>query len=279
MSPIDVELEYDSDGYPSRAKITKNKRVLTVTFERGVGFKLHGQGLPSIAEILKLIYPAEKEVTFNIPDPLNVVTIPGGGRVLLNDDMEGLLKWKQTVGGTVSLDNTRALNGSQSLKLVCGAADTSCQAERYFAFPKSGKLKVSYNFMVDDYAKLDYFCFALFQERLTNSFQGGIHFHRPSLAWQIYVAGAYVTILTIPNIYPNAGVAGPWNHVEAYFDFSSRFYKKLIANEHDAEFGVSQSLHSYSAAVYDNRIAFAVDNTAGQEVSGWIDDFSLTEYK
>ncbi len=276
MSVINVELIRDEAGYPSSVTITRKGRKVTALFDKDRGFQIKGRMYPAAKDLLKLIYPATLESKFLIPEPLEVVSIPGGGTTILFDDMEELLKWRQD-SGTVSLDNTVACNGSQSLQIACGALDASARADRFFSMPPSGKIKISFNWNTDNYTDLEALQVDVLNERVANSNFARFRYYT-SPQWDVWDGAAWLRVFDPLAVYTDANIAGPWIHTVLKVDFGVGLYKFLQVNDLKKKFGTSSSLPTYAGAAYSSYVAIYVDNVAGQAVNGWIDDFLVTEW-
>lgn len=276
MPRIEVELIKDVEGYPTTATIKKRNRTLTAKFYNENKFILEGQGLPSNAEILKLIYPVPYEPQFKIPEPLQVVSTVGGKTILL-DDMEDLLKWWQ-VAGTVSLDNTFAYGGDQSLQIFCAAANTVGSGTRMFPLPPSRKVQLECLWTVDDYTRLDGLRFELNILTGSERFNPTILYDGVDQTWQVYENAGYAVFHTLPQQYEVAAVVGgSWNSFKMGIDLASRKYTSFSANDLKIDLNQYEIWNAASVADINSRLSLTVDNVAGQNVNAWFDNVILTE--
>lgn len=202
---VNLDITRDINGKPNQVTITKRNHKLTAIYRDDRLLDLKGD--LSLVDNLKLVYPFQNQPVLNIPQPLSTVSVQGGKTVLF-DDLEGLLKWTQ-ITGTVTKDGTVAYNGSNSLKINCAALDASAYA--YRSIPQlSGNFTFSLLFSIDNLSNFDFVTFGLRSLGGVRNQTAEIRLQQ-AYFWQYFdVAGNYPNITAVPG--PSA---------RAYNDFHS----------------------------------------------------------
>lgn len=275
-----VNILRDSEGNPTIIELDRFGRKATVTYNPDIGFVFEGPkaAVPKLADLLYLIYPEKKRVSLEIPEPLSVVNV-GGGKTILFDDLEALLKWTQT-SGTVAVDNTNAYNGSQCLKITCGAALAQAEATKYFPFPIAPKNSFQCTFAVNDTSKLNKLRFQLNKQHHNVTEYGRLSYDCDNKYWQYTSKSDDKQITgseTVAQLETLDGVGGAWFKVKFTLDFLSKTY--VSAELNGKKFDLNDITLQTGTGAFD-RACYAritVDNKAGQEVIGYFDDIIIRE--
>lgn len=232
MPKIIVEVNKDTEGYPTQAIITIAGRKAEVTFDSDRGFRIEGPRviLPDFSEIMRMIYPANLQTIFNIPEPLQV-TVVTGGKVIFYDDLSDLLKWDSA---QASQDNSFAFEGANSLLLDCAAAATS-ETKRYFPMPPSKKISLSSLWVLNDYDKItngpafrlqhfDGLGFKIAEARYNDATKN----------WSIIGPGGAYSVIPSSDLAvtydEKLSVGGPWHKIKLTADFQTAQYINFEAN-------------------------------------------------
>jgi hypothetical protein len=158
---VSIDVMRDPEGNPINAIVKERGATkLTVVSNSDGDLTITGSRrnlTPENLDLLKLVFPFQKPAKLEIPQPLQVQNV-AGGKTLMFDDFEGILKWDAT---SAALDNTVAYNGSYSLKVTCGAASTNVSTLRGFPPNPNIICGLACYFAVDDVSKLNYFTLAL----------------------------------------------------------------------------------------------------------------------
>lgn len=275
-----INIIKDESGEPSYVIINRKGHELKVTFDKERGFLFEGVKVPSMNDLLSLVFPNSPKINLEIPEPLNVVNVIGGHTILF-DDFESLLKWKQTTG-TVALDNTNAYNGGQCLKVTCGAANSRAEADKYFPFTPNRKISLEAIFAINDTSKLNKLRFGLHTQYAGLIDYGRISYNRLNQNWEYFngLDDVAIPASETPNqIETLDSVGGAWFRVKFTVDFPNRRY--VSAEINDKVFNLSQFVIGQGSGMVDrcNYARLTVDNVAGQEVIGYFDDVKIMEEK
>lgn len=270
MSLINVEINKDSNGFPTNATLIRNGRRLDVFYNPDGKITFNGRMHEDFKPILQMIWPFEKEVEIKEPLLVKSDTQPFGN-TLLFDDMETLLKWEEGAV-TVALDNTFAYNGNQSLQLTCAAVNNFANASRYFPYPLSSKLELSFKFAVDDLTKLFQFQLYLTFSDISRMIQT-VLIYDPT-AWLINIGAANVEIFNL-DVAEEVEVGGPWHYVKALIDLERLSWISLQVDNKKAE--LHTPLIVGAGAANNAIIELYVNNVAGNDVNMWFDDVLIKE--
>lgn len=266
---VEVEIIKDSSGFPTQINVKRGARKLTATYENGQKLKVSGD--IDLSGILGLIYPFPQQATVNIPQPLQVTNVQGG-KTILFDDMEGLLKWS---AGAV--DNTYAFGGSNSLKVACGAG--AATVTRYFAMPPSQKVSWELLFSTDAWANFaaNSLLFTLFHDDGLTVAQASVLYDRTTRTWYFYddVGGSRTFTIPAP-LAVKAGVQGAWHRFKISADLLNHFWIKAEIDNHAVDMtGLKCETAATSGTIQS---AISVQGTsAGVGANFWLDNVSVTE--
>jgi hypothetical protein len=196
-----------------------------------------------------------------------------GGKTILYDPMEDLLKWKD-VAGTVVLDNTVAFNGANSLKLTCGAAEDEVKARRYFSMPLSRKIMVEFLFAFEDGAKLADFDVDIGFFTGTRFHEAYVKYDRAAKQWDLNGTVISDTQFFLKEV---VDISGPWHFIKYLLDFEANQLRDFQVN-HNISKGNLAAIPVAANATYEHSYVTLIgDNKAGNELNIWIDDFRITE--
>lgn len=184
------------DDVPAHVTLKDGNKNINVEYS-ATGFTITGSSrslTPEMLELLKLIYPAQQKLDFSIPQPLQTIQLKTGGAILLNDDMENLLKWTASAG-TVATDNTVAYTGDQSIKVTSLAAGADAEVERGFIW-SNHKLKIlEVLFAIADTAKSYRLHWSLYRFLDFAGLEAGVRYDTVTKKWAFAnSAGAYEDI-------------------------------------------------------------------------------------
>lgn len=269
LSLIQVKIDKDDTGFPTHALISERGRTLDVTYNPDGLLSFRGKLLDNYKPILQMIWPFSEPTSF--PDVLRVVQEERN--IIIYDDMEGLLKWDQS-SGTVSLDNTNAYSGSQSVKMANGVGDASAVGVRRTTLFNKKTVEVSLRFAIDDTTKLSslwfnscYYSGREIQDCIVRYFQN-------TRIW----AFNNQTILTLDNdIFQLINVGGCWNYLRYKIDFKERALKEFQYNSQIIKTNLPTTWGPDTTR--ENLLCtLTLIHQAGQAVNMWVDDYLITEY-
>ena len=213
-----IKVMRDFSGLPTEAEIRSEGRLYKVSFSQDK-FTFNRQPSKQVLDMLQLVYPFNEKTVLTIPEPLSVSPI-SGGKTILYDDMEGLLKWS---AGAV--DNTRAYGGSNCLRITNGG-NAASTAYRDFPMPRSRKVSYEAVFAVDDWANFTNTGWSvyLFFDSGLYAAQAQMLFDRTSRTVYIYddVGAREFTLPALPA--DETGVRGAWHHFKIAADFTNMMW-------------------------------------------------------
>ena len=213
----------DSDGNISYVILRKAGKTVKVSYDEANGFVFDGARsiLPNFVEMLKLIYPVEKEAAFNLPSPLPVTEVKGG--VILFDNMEDLQKWQNG-----NVDNAYAYNGDQSLTVTSGPMYRQCGFNCL-----SKKTEMSFYWSKDSITSL-WFGMNILRGNPGDAWYADIRCIEASGTWQFNNAGVYTKIpsSSLITLMDRAGAWGPWHFIKLIVDFEKHEYVSLQVNDY-----------------------------------------------
>lgn len=272
---MSIKVVKDSEGIPTEVAIKSEGRLYKVSYDRD-NWTFDRNPTSRVLEMLRLVYPAQKQMVLSIPEPLQVVTAPGG-RTVLSDDMEGLLKWTQDTA-TVSKDNTNAYEGSNCLS-VAAAAGGVASAVRSFPMPPSLKLELELVFGITSVANLEDMTIEVsiadgsqntsFFLRLTTNMQWA--YIGPGFVWNNIPAFYHAQLLA-----SHTSVGAAWHGLKMGMDFANNTWL-YIQVDHKRTL-ISGNAYTYpSAGVRSSWIDLEIDAVAGQATTGLFDNVVLRE--
>lgn len=274
---VKVEINPDSEGFPSNVVLTEGTKTVTVVYDKDAGFHIKGSKrdlTDRMINLLRLIYPPTQKIEFAIPQPLQVLSSPA--QVLLFDDFEAtLLKWD---GNGQARDATVAYTGEASLGITCGAGIATATATRGFYVPPSRRVRIQFKFAIADATKL-------------NRILVQIHFHSATLdrhrfTFYIYATGPptdeihYLNNASVETFLGRTDDLHGLNESSRYnwHNFVFEFYNNEFGfvEINDRRFGM-QGLAAPASGEGQSNIQITADNVAGQEAILYIDDLLITE--
>lgn len=276
---LKAEIIRDDEGFPVLATVSQGSQSLKMTYDKGFGFTVDGSrrslSNDDLWRALRLIYPGEEKVSFEIPQPLQVTQIQGG-KTIMFDDMESLLKWDES-GATVALDNTIAYSKTQSLKLTA-AAGAIATAIRWI--PLKNTVNYSCVWGVDDWTKITTIDFYLSLQLHVSVVTQHIQFNVANLVWRYQgPTGAYVDFPNgaVPVVYRKLdNVGGQWHSFSLKADMTNN---KILGCTVDERFlgGDLVGYRSTGASAQNSYVALRIDAVAAQDCNAWFDDVLVTE--
>jgi hypothetical protein len=217
-------------------------------------------------ELLRLIYPAQQRISFEIPQPLSVIS--ADAKILLFDDMEALLKW---IGAGVAADNTVAFNGGQSLHFDITNVAITRSALRTFAWTPPSKKSFSMYFNFDAAANFGVLTIEIGvggrEERaitLTYTAATGV--------WT-YLAADGATTVNIPDA--PAVDEDTWHFLKLVFDDNTMI--SLQVDERKIKFGDVAYYRGAGLGPSYAYIQITGERTAPNDADLWVDDVLIRE--
>lgn len=270
---VTAKILKDEHGNPTVAEITKRGRTLKVSYDPDLGFTFTGPRsvMPSVVDIAALIYPPELQQKLVIPEPLSVVNVSGGKTVLF-DDFEELLKWSAG-----ALDNTNAFNGGKSLKLTMGGG-AAVSTSRRFALSPHSRYKVEVYFACDDWTTLvgvDSLKVSLFLDNGVTTAQATLQYDRTGLTWYMYDNISSATFKLPKALDVLGGVEGTWHKLSFVVDFKSNIWECVDVNSFRSQLNIGLLNAASSGAI---RGILTLRGHAGAGGANlWFDDVLIQE--
>lgn len=273
-----MQVVRDQDGLPTLVNVHSEGRTYKITFDRDK-FLFNKTPTPKVLELLKLVYPHQKQAELFIPEPLTTVAVQGGETVFF-DDSEGLLKWNADAGA-VAADNANAFHGSQSIR-VTAAGGVPAISSRYFPMPPSKKIEFSCIWGCTDFTVLDNLRFIIDVYDGNHLARASVNYDPQTITWQYLTAGnAYAAVPGSQNSsqYESLNVvAGVYHKIRFSADFANFRYLGFEADDFKTEltngFYNIIAVNERYAAIY-----LYVDPTAANASVANFDDILIKEVK
>lgn len=271
---IKAEIIRDDDGFPVAVTVRQGAKTVSVSYDKDTGLTVEGSRrslTEELMQVLRLIYPAQEKIMFNIPQPLSVVTLQGG-KILLYDDMESLLKWTSL---SAALDNTVAYNGNQSLKITVLDADGTQLARRGVIGSRADKLRMETLFAVDDLAACQYVSFGFYRRYFKRLCKYSILCSVQNGKWEAYnnKLGIYEEIFT-DALFEDKSTNNIWHR--ASFETDGLSLSKVSVDGRDYE--INKKIYD-TGTLSESYIQaeLSVTRAAGHDTNVWFDDVKVEE--